>query len=168
MPAEHDRFWRGVFEGEALGGGAQVIEAADGFGRDQRRTSQMIRLHDRDQLIQVLTNLVQNAFDAVKGAPGGAVTVTTDTKGGYASFVVEDNGRGISPDIESRLFEPYATNKASGTGLGLAIAQRIASEHGGELSYMGTGSRGKGATFRLLIPISGPHEASATTPPSSR
>ncbi|MBX3193098.1 MAG: HAMP domain-containing protein [Labilithrix sp.] len=111
---------------------------------------------DRDQVIQVLTNLVQNALDAVKDVPGGAVSVTTDADGHYVAFSVADNGPGIAPEIAARLFEPYATTKASGTGLGLAIAQRIALEHNGELSYVGPSASGKGAVFRLLLPVEGP------------
>jgi two-component system, NtrC family, nitrogen regulation sensor histidine kinase NtrY len=111
---------------------------------------------DRDQVIQILTNLVQNALDAVKDVQGGAVTVSTDTDGHYATFSVADNGPGIAPEIAARLFEPYATTKASGTGLGLAIAQRIALEHNGELSYVGPSASGRGAVFRLLLPVEGP------------
>ena len=111
---------------------------------------------DRDQVIQVLTNLVQNALDAVKDVPGAAVTITTDTDGHYVSFAVADNGPGIAGEIESRLFEPYATPKATGTGLGLAIAQRIAIEHNGELSYLGRSATGAGAVFRLMLPVEGP------------
>jgi nitrogen fixation/metabolism regulation signal transduction histidine kinase len=120
---------------------------------------------DRDQVIQILTNLVQNALEAVKDVPGGAVTVSTDTDGHYAAFSVVDNGPGIAPEIAARLFEPYATTKASGTGLGLAIAQRIALEHNGELSYIGPSASGKGAVFRLLLPLEGP-PAMSEVPPS--
>jgi C4-dicarboxylate-specific signal transduction histidine kinase len=122
---------------------------------------------DRDQVIQVLTNLVQNALDAVKGKPNAKITVTTDTDGHYVSFSVADNGAGIAPDIAARLFEPYATNKPNGTGLGLAIAQRIAIEHNGELSYVGASDGGRGAVFRLLLPVEGPPPMSETPPPSS-
>jgi two-component system, NtrC family, nitrogen regulation sensor histidine kinase NtrY len=122
---------------------------------------------DRDQVIQVLTNLVQNALDAVKGKPNPTVTVTTDTDGHYVTFSVADNGSGIAPEIAARLFEPYATNKPNGTGLGLAIAQRIAIEHNGELSYVGLGDGGRGAVFRLLLPVEGPPPMSEVPPPSS-
>lgn len=133
------------------------------------RRAPMIRA-DRDQVIQVLTNLVQNALDAVKDVSAGAVTITTDTDGHYVAFSVADNGAGIAPEIAARLFEPYATTKATGTGLGLAIAQRIALEHNGELSYIGTSASGKGAVFRLLLPVEGPPPMSETTetPPSDR
>jgi signal transduction histidine kinase len=122
---------------------------------------------DRDQVIQVLTNLVQNALDAVKDTPTPTVTLTTDTDGHYASFAVADNGPGISPEFAGRLFEPYATTKVSGTGLGLAIAQRIAYEHNGELSYAGVPQGGKGAIFRLVLPVEGPPLASEAPPPPS-
>lgn len=111
---------------------------------------------DRDQIVQVLTNLVQNALEALDRAPGGVVTVTVESDGQRASFTVTDNGPGLAPELAARLFEPYATTKATGTGLGLAIAQRIAYEHGGELSYVGAGRGGSGAAFRLVLPVSGP------------
>ena len=114
---------------------------------------------DRDQIVQVLTNLVQNALDAVRGREGARVVLSAETgivRGrAHAIFTVTDNGPGLAKEIGARLFEPYATTKAHGTGLGLAIAQRIAIEHDGELSYVGPGERG-GAVFRLVIPKDGP------------
>jgi signal transduction histidine kinase len=136
--------------------GAHKAAAGDAIlSHVARRRAPLIRA-DRDQVIQVLTNLVQNALDAVKGGGGGAVTLTTDTDGHYVAFTVADDGPGIAPEIAGRLFEPYATTKASGTGLGLAIAQRIAIEHNGELSYVGPSANGRGAVFRLLLPVEGP------------
>ncbi len=116
---------------------------------------------DRDQIVQVLTNLVQNALDAVKDTGQGAeVRLSIDTEGsGHVSVTVSDNGPGVSPEIASRLFEPYATTKPHGTGLGLAIAQRIAIEHNGELSYVAAAT-GRGAAFRLVLPVEGPPLAS--------
>jgi signal transduction histidine kinase len=123
---------------------------------------------DRDQVIQVLTNLVQNALDSVKeqGA-SGAVALTTDTDGHYVTFSITDNGPGVAPEFAGRLFEPYATTKSTGTGLGLAIAQRIAYEHNGELSYAGPGADGRGAVFRLVLPVEGPPAVDAGPPSSS-
>jgi signal transduction histidine kinase len=111
---------------------------------------------DRDQVIQVLTNLVKNALEAVQGRADGAVEVALDGPDpGHAEITVSDNGPGIAPEIAQRLFEPYATTKAHGTGLGLAIAQRVAIEHNGELSHVGQGPSG-GAAFRLVLPVEGP------------
>jgi signal transduction histidine kinase len=95
------------------------------------------------------------------------VTLTTDTDGAYVSFSVADNGSGVSPEFAGRLFEPYATTKSSGTGLGLAIAQRIAYEHNGELSYLGQSANGRGAVFRLVLPVEGPPPGSEAPPPPS-
>jgi signal transduction histidine kinase len=110
-------------------------------------------LADRDQIVQVLTNLVQNALDAVADRPDkGEVSVTVASEGSsHVSVTVADNGPGVSPEFAPRLFEPYATTKAHGTGLGLAIAQRIAMEHDGELSYVPSARRG--ATFRLVLRV---------------
>ena len=146
----------------------QVHKAAAGdvpLAFTAQRRAPTIRA-DRDQVIQILTNLVQNALEAVKDVPGGAVSVSTDTDGHYATFAVADNGPGIAPEIAGRLFEPYATTKSSGTGLGLAIAQRIALEHNGELSYVGPSANGKGAVFRLLLPVEGPPPMSEAPPVS--
>jgi signal transduction histidine kinase len=124
---------------------------------------------DRDQIVQVLTNLVQNALDAVKSkGHAGEVRVTVAAEGGsHVAVTVTDNGPGVSDDFAPRLFEPYATTKQHGTGLGLAVAQRIAVEHRGELSLETSGQGPPalgGATFRLLLSVAGPPAEDA--PPS--
>lgn len=110
---------------------------------------------DKEQVVQVLTNLIQNAIEATASLGERAIVdVTLAATDGRVEIEVADNGPGVAADMAARLFEPYATNKPSGTGLGLAIAQRIAMEHGGELTYH-TGKRG-GAAFRLILPNDGP------------
>ncbi|HMI86886.1 MAG TPA: ATP-binding protein, partial [Polyangiaceae bacterium] len=111
---------------------------------------------DRDQLVQVLTNLIQNGLDAARGLeekPRVIVEVRSEGTDRVA-ISVTDNGPGVSEDMLSRLFQPYATNKPDGTGLGLAIVQRIIQEHGGEIVY----TRGPGgcAVFRVVLPVGGP------------
>ncbi len=120
---------------------------------------------DRDQIVQVLTNLVQNAIDAMRGAnKSGDVRVVMAALGkDRVAISVCDDGPGVAPEMIARLFEPYATSKEQGTGLGLAIAQRIAVEHGGELSYV---ARAKGAEFRMVLPIEGPPPVSEMPPAS--
>jgi nitrogen fixation/metabolism regulation signal transduction histidine kinase len=122
---------------------------------------------DRDQVVQVMTNLLQNGLDAVASLGDvGAVKVTVGTDGATSvAITVSDNGPGVAPEMSARLFEPYATNKPHGTGLGLAIAQRIAMEHGGELAYVGR--PGEGAAFRLVLPVDGPPPTSGDGVPSS-
>ncbi len=119
---------------------------------------------DRDQVVQVLTNLVQNAIDAAKDG-GSEVRITLAAGAHGAAYVtVSDDGPGVAPELEPRLFEPYATTKPTGTGLGLAIAQRIALEHGGELAHVGAGPSGRGAAFRLVLTAEGPPPASEVPP----
>ena len=115
---------------------------------------------DRDQLVQLVTNLIQNAQYAAEsrsatGSQPPRVTVDVGPSGAdKVRIVVSDNGPGLAPEMRARLFEPYATNKPGGTGLGLAIAQRIVIEHGGEIDY--SESPGGGATFSVQLPVSGP------------
>ena len=118
---------------------------------------------DREQLVQVLVNLVKNALEATRpkeGKPAGHVRVEVEPAGPEAvRFVVRDDGPGVDDSLAQRLFEPYATAKQGGTGLGLAIAQRIAVEHGGAIAYARAPTGG--AVFRLILPRRGPQEAPA-------
>ncbi|HYP88936.1 MAG TPA: ATP-binding protein, partial [Polyangiaceae bacterium] len=111
---------------------------------------------DKDQLVQVVTNLVQNAQQALGDRAGGRVTVhvARDHERDHWLLTVSDNGPGIAPEMRGRLFEPYATTKAEGTGLGLAIVERIVAEHGGEITV--GDAPGGGATFVVKLPLSGP------------
>jgi nitrogen fixation/metabolism regulation signal transduction histidine kinase len=113
-------------------------------------------LADRDQVLQVLLNLVSNALEAMPG--GGAVELTARRAPEGVAFAVADGGPGIAEADLARVFEPYYTTKAGGTGLGLAIARRIAEEHGGALEV--ASAPGRGATFTLTLP------AAATSPAS--
>jgi len=111
---------------------------------------------DKDQIVQVLTNLIQNGLEAaaaVRSDPRVLVTVkrAPDER---VRIVVRDNGPGVSEEMRERLFEAYATSKATGTGLGLAICQRIVFEHGGEIVYR-PATKG-GAVFEITLPIHGP------------
>ncbi|HEY6077202.1 MAG TPA: ATP-binding protein, partial [Polyangiaceae bacterium] len=109
---------------------------------------------DRDQVIQVVTNLVQNAQQALGDRAGGRVTVRLAREQDKLLLSVRDNGPGVAPELRARLFEPYVTGKAEGTGLGLAIVQRIVVEHGGEISF--DDAPGGGALFVVKLPLSGP------------
>jgi signal transduction histidine kinase len=103
---------------------------------------------DRDQILQVLLNLIRNAVEAMPA--GGALRVTARRDGDAVAVSVTDSGPGIAPEDLPRVFEPYFTTKQGGTGLGLAIARRIAEEHGGRLDLEST--PGRGATFTLRLP----------------
>ena len=112
---------------------------------------------DRRLIGQALTNLLQNAADAVAAVPrapgeGGHIAIRLEpTKEGWA-VVVEDDGIGLPEGEErARLTEPYVTHKAKGTGLGLAIVKKIMEDHGGALTLEDRGD-GRGARAVLILP----------------
>jgi two-component system, NtrC family, nitrogen regulation sensor histidine kinase NtrY len=144
--------------------GVVTLHASAGDGVEQTGTKRVELkadpipnvMADRDQMVQVLTNLVQNGLDAasaVRPDPRVIVTIDLPTED-KVRIVVRDNGPGVPPEILPRLFEPYATSKAKGTGLGLALVHRMVFEHGGEIAYR-EATKG-GAVFEILLPIAGP------------
>ena len=107
---------------------------------------------DTQQIKRVLTNLIDNALDAMSGRTDkelriGCELVRDDT---MARLTVSDNGHGVAPEDADRVFAPYFSTRKDGTGLGLAIASRIVSDHGG---YIGTESNGRGARFIVELPV---------------
>ncbi len=110
---------------------------------------------DKNQLNQVVLNLVENARDAIGQRPDGHITVSTrlGEAGDRAMLIVEDNGPGIPGDLKDKVFAPYFTTKHAkgGTGLGLAIVHRIISDHGGRIVVADT--PGGGARFAIELPL---------------
>lgn len=105
------------------------------------------------KLEQVLLNLISNAAHAVKRAGGSEIRITSHRDGESATIEVSDDGTGIDPAIQERMFEPFRTTKApgEGTGLGLAISRRLAWGWGGDLTARNRPERG--AVFTLRIPL---------------
>lgn len=113
---------------------------------------------DRRLLGQALTNLLQNAADAIAARersaaepPGGHIMVALESADDMVRLVVEDDGVGFPQGVErDRLAEPYVTHKAKGTGLGLAIVKKIMEDHGGRLVLEDRAS-GPGARAVLIL-----------------
>ena len=105
-------------------------------------------------LQQVLTNLLQNACDAVAEQPGARrwVRIEAESDAQTVRVRVCDGGAGIAPEHLSRIFDPFFTTKpvGQGTGLGLSISYGIVQEHGGQLSARN--SADAGAVFELSLP----------------
>ncbi|MBA3640400.1 MAG: response regulator [Acidobacteriota bacterium] len=112
-------------------------------------------LGSREELQQIVMNLLLNAEQAVSGPGEGAVTIRTASYGGLSTLEVADNGGGVDEELRGRIFEPFFTTKpvGEGTGLGLSISHGIASAHGGTLELV---PAERGAVFRLTLPV---HEA---------
>jgi two-component system sensor histidine kinase FlrB len=94
---------------------------------------------NRTALTAALTNLISNAFEA---APNVIVTLRAELRANRVVFTVQDNGPGIAPSIQSRVFEPFFSTRPAGTGLGLAVVKTVADAHGGELALDSTPERG--------------------------
>ena len=108
----------------------------------------------RVQLQEVLSNLVNNAIDAM--APikveRRTLKVRTKSEGSNAlSIELEDSGPGIEPERLGSIFEPFVTTKLNGTGLGLAICRTIIERHGGRLAASSDGKNG--ALFQIVLPV---------------
>jgi signal transduction histidine kinase len=106
----------------------------------------------RDQLVQVVFNLVLNALDATQN--GGLIEVTAARTADGIEVAVRDDGSGIDPAHHDRIFRPYFTTKKQGTGLGLFVTHKIVGEHGGAVDF--ESALGKGTTFRVRLPVEAP------------
>lgn len=107
---------------------------------------------DRKALAGALTNLLENGLQACEA--GGKVTISARRVQASIRFTVEDDGKGIDPALQARLFEPFFTTRAEGTGLGLAIARGVARAHGGDIDL--ESAPGAGTRFTLTLPLGGP------------
>lgn len=121
---------------------------------------------NRDQLVQILLNLIKNAAEAITSGAvtNGEIVLTTGFQHGVRLAVpgsdqrlhlplvvaVRDNGPGIPDDIRPNLFDPFVTSKSSGSGLGLALVAKIVSDHGGLIEV---DSRPGRTEFRLHLPV---------------
>ena len=109
---------------------------------------------DPGQLQQVITNLLQNAADAMGGQPDGTqrITVcsTVDDRARQIRMVFTDTGPGIPGSNLARVFEPHFTTKKTGHGYGLATSYMIVENHKGKLSV--ESAIGQGATFTIVLP----------------
>lgn len=108
---------------------------------------------DRRHISQVLTNLIVNAVDAMKGSGhlDFAAELVKKRDSRYCRLSVRDDGVGIPEDQRPFIFTPYFTTKESGTGLGLSIVERIINDHGG--SVWVDSAEGAGATFYMDLPL---------------
>ena len=106
---------------------------------------------DRIQIQQVVTNLVRNATEALRGRAHRVVEIQTRRIGPNWVVSVGDSGPGVSPAMADKLFYPLASSKKRGMGLGLSVSRAIIARHGGEI-WVET-SRLGGAAFCFNLPV---------------
>ena len=106
---------------------------------------------DRDQLIQVLINLVMNSLHAMP--EGGRLRLSLARENSCVRLGVSDTGHGMPEEIRSKVFEPFFTTKdfGKGTGLGLTVVKGIIEEHGGTIAVESVVD--KGTTFWIRLPV---------------
>lgn len=110
---------------------------------------------DRQMMQQAVINLLENALVAPRRK--GPVQLRAERRDGQLRLMVADDGAGVAPGQEDRIFTPFFTTRARGTGLGLAVVRRVAEAHGGTATVEPT--PGGGATFVIALPR---HEYSST------
>jgi signal transduction histidine kinase len=114
---------------------------------------------DGQQIRQVLTNLVLNAYQAMP--EGGTLSIAIRSDDEHACVAIADTGGGIAPEHLDKLFEPLFTTKPKGIGLGLAISQKLADANGGSITA--ESREGEGTTFILALPTYHEEEQGAST-----
>lgn len=104
------------------------------------------------EIKQVVLNLLTNALDSLD--PGGRVFVSLKSTNGQASLAVQDDGCGMTAEVQEHLFEPFFTRRRSGqgTGLGMSITYRIVNDHDGDIQVFSAGP-GKGSTITVTLPL---------------
>ncbi len=104
---------------------------------------------DRDQIRQVILNLLTNAYEAMPG--GGVVRLGARIVDDTVEVVVTDTGIGMDEHTRAQVFEPFFSLKIKGTGLGLAVSKRIVEAHSGTLTMMS--KEGEGCTAIMALPL---------------
>ncbi|MGH7674335.1 MAG: sensor histidine kinase, partial [Gemmatimonadales bacterium] len=136
---------------------AQLYTLGQGGGRAQAAAERIDVIDEgaapalarRDEVKEVLVNLLENARQA------GARRVVVRVGDGGRRLTVEDDGRGIAPDLLARVFEPTFSTKSSGAGLGLAITRRLVESWGATVTLASAPGRGTTVTIALRAPSGG-------------
>ena len=107
---------------------------------------------DRILLEQVLINLIRNGMEAMgERRSGDTLAIRLFEADGQAVIEVADQGAGVAPELDGRLFDAFATTKPQGMGMGLKICRSIVELHRGQLTYRP--AAGGGTVFRVTLPL---------------
>jgi signal transduction histidine kinase len=109
-------------------------------------------LADKDRLHQVISNLIDNAIMFTRSGTIKIDAVVDPSNEQRVIISIADSGTGVDPDIQSKLFEKFATKSQKGTGLGLFIAKNIIEAHGGKI-WFERNPEEKGSVFKFSLPL---------------
>jgi len=140
--------------------GVRVVRAFEGAGTLRG---------DPEKLRRVAINLIANALDALEqgspAAPRLELAAGESLAGSELWLSVRDNGPGLPPESQERVFQPFYTEKPDGTGLGLAITKKLVEAHRGSIELRS--APGEGTEIVVTFPRSGPEDAAAAPAPAS-
>jgi signal transduction histidine kinase len=135
--------------GELLDEAVTVAPPPTGITVEQDPTPVPVLVADRDQMRQVILNLLTNAYEAMPD--GGVVQLGARLVDDAVEITVADTGTGMDEQTCAQVFEPFFSMKIKGTGLGLAVSKRIVESHQGTLSV--TSQQGHGCTAVMRLPL---------------
>ena len=104
---------------------------------------------DENKIRQIIINLIENAKDGLSEEIIPKITINIIDNKKTVTFIIKDNGMGISDELMGRIFEPYVTSKTNGTGLGLAIVNKIIEEHSGRIKIKRNKTKGTSVLVEL-------------------
>ena len=130
-----------------------MFDSRDGIRFEYVGLRDTVVMGPKPQLTRVFVNLINNAVQALDGVPDASVRVSLrkSTREDCFDIVFEDNGPGVAPENEDKLFTPNFTTKTGGSGLGLAISRSVLERCGGTISYSRSFALG-GACFTIVYP----------------
>lgn len=108
---------------------------------------------DKEQLVQVLNNIIKNAIQAIPNDRKGVINITLVDNKNETNIYIQDNGKGIAYENKKKMFQPSFTTKSTGMGLGLSISKNLVQNMGGKISFKS--KIDKGTTFKINIPHKG-------------
>ena len=111
------------------------------------KDTRLVLRADMNLVEQAVINLLLNAIEAVKDCASPYISMAGIKKEGHVIIKIQDNGRGMSPDIQEQIFTPFFTTRKSGSGVGLTLSKQIMLLHKGNLFV--ESEEGKGSTFSL-------------------
>jgi len=135
---------------EFLAGVVSAYRGAERFDVKLSCESGVKARADKEALRKIIVNLMENAIEA--SPEGGEIRVTCAADGDRARIIVVDSGKGLPPEMQERLFEPYFSTKTNGIGLGLAISQSLARAMDGEIRLRNRDGR-RGVEATVVLPL---------------